>query len=126
MEVDEDERDQDRTIRGLEDIPRQPIDSDKKYKREENDEDIAMTDYDSNKELFLSLAKAEPPRVGINATKRMQERQQVIFFDFCTITQRTIVLTKNPNSHRPEPHSIPQLPLYRGQFLSVTRQMYPP
>lgn len=80
MEVDEDEKDQDRTIRGLEDIPRQPIDSKTKYKREEQDDDIAMTDYDSNKELFLSLAKAEPPRVGINATKRTQERQQVNLF----------------------------------------------
>lgn len=75
--MDEDEKDQDRTIRGLEDIPRQLIDSDAKHKREERDEDTAMTDYDSNKELFLSLAKAEPPRVGVNATKRMQERQQV-------------------------------------------------
>lgn len=72
MEVDDDEKDQDRTIRGLEDLPRQSIDS----RREEEDDDIAMTDYDSNKDLFLSLAKAEPPRVGINASRRTQERQQ--------------------------------------------------
>ncbi|KAF8418187.1 hypothetical protein EV426DRAFT_577722 [Tirmania nivea] len=72
MEVDDDEKDQDRTIRGLEDLPRQSIDS----RREEEDDDIAMADYDSNKDLFLSLAKAEPPRVGINASRRTQERQQ--------------------------------------------------
>ncbi|KAF8445199.1 hypothetical protein BGX38DRAFT_695794 [Terfezia claveryi] len=73
MEVDDDEKDQDRTIRGLEDLPRQSIDS---RREEEEDDDIAMTDYDSNKDLFLSLAKAEPPRVGINASRRTQERQQ--------------------------------------------------
>lgn len=72
MEVDDDEKDQDRTIRGLEDLPRQSADS----RREEEDDDIAMADYDSNKDLFLSLAKAEPPRVGINASRRTQERQQ--------------------------------------------------
>lgn len=76
MEVDDEEKDQDRTIRGLEDLPRQSIDS---RIEDDDDEDIAMGDYDSNKDLFLSLAKAEPPKVGINA-RRTQDRQQVIPF----------------------------------------------
>jgi len=75
MELDDDEKDQDRTIRGLEDLPRQSIDS---RRGEEDDDDIAMADYDSNKDLFLSLAKAEPPRVGINASRRTQGRQQQV------------------------------------------------
>ena len=89
MEVDDDEKDQDRTIRGLEDLPRQSIDS----RKEEDDDDIAMTDYDSNKDLFLSLAKAEPPRVGINASRRTQERQQqVISIILPTILHQIVLM----------------------------------
>lgn len=69
-----DDRDQDRTIRGLEDLPRQHF---IKPAVEEEDEDTVMTDVDSNKDLFLSLAKADPPKLlrGLNTKTRVDDRK---------------------------------------------------
>ncbi|KAF8466984.1 hypothetical protein BDZ91DRAFT_762967 [Kalaharituber pfeilii] len=92
MDIDE-EADQDRTIRGLEDIPRQS-ENRKNSKREDEDEDTAMTDVDSSKDLFLSLAKADPPRIGLHTKTRFEERRS-------RIAERSSV----PAEARPVSHS---------------------
>lgn len=73
MELDEEDKDQDRTIRGLEDLPRHSVQDSRAYHRkEQEDEDTAMEDVDSNKDLFLSLAKADPPKLGLNTRNRIE------------------------------------------------------
>ncbi|KAI5781667.1 hypothetical protein DFH27DRAFT_616508 [Peziza echinospora] len=67
--------DEDRTIRGLEDLPTGGSKKNHKYNFE--DDDTGMTDNDSTKDLFLSLAKADPPNLarGLNAKYKFEEKK---------------------------------------------------
>ena len=67
--------DEDRTIRGLEDLPTGG--SKKNHQYDFEDEDTGMTDADSTKDLFLSLAKADPPNLarGLNAKYKFEEKK---------------------------------------------------